>query len=163
MLIHSAFRLPHSMHSLLKMLPAMIRLSGDHEEVREQAVFAAWHAATGGSLDHNCRPFRLYQRMLIVAVRDQTWKRQMENESKGFIFKLNSLLGAPLVTYIEFRIHASHVEQMQPKPDDSFEFQRTRELTAELQPAAEQIKDEALREAFLRAAARCLERNGIEK
>ena len=151
------------MHSLLKMLPAMIRLAGDNEEVREQAVFAAWRAATGGSLENNCAPLRLYQRMLIVAVRDQTWKRQMEHESKVFIFKLNSLLGAPLVTYIEFRVYAAHVEKMQQQPDEAFEFHQTRELTAELQPAADRIKDEALREAFLRAAARCLERNGVEK
>ncbi|HZS07758.1 MAG TPA: DciA family protein [Blastocatellia bacterium] len=146
------------MYSLLKMLPAMIRLSGDNEEVREQAVFAAWHAATGGRLENACAPFHLYHRTLVVAIKDQNWKRQMERESKGFIFKLNSLLGAPLVTYIEFRLDPVHVEQSRQQPARSFEFHHTKELKEELKPAAEQIKDESLREAFLRAAARCLER-----
>ncbi|HWQ33042.1 MAG TPA: DciA family protein [Blastocatellia bacterium] len=146
------------MHSLLKMLPMMIRLSGDNEEVREQAVFAAWRAATGGKLDISCAPFRLYQRTLIVAIRDQMWKRQMEHESRGFIFKLNSLLGSPLVTYIEFRVDPHFVEQAQQRDAESFSFHHTSELEAELKPAAEQIRNDALRETFLRAAARCLER-----
>ena len=147
------------MQSLLKMLPTMIRLAGDHEEVREQAVFAAWHAATArGGLDSYCVPFRLYQRTLIVAVRERMWQRQMEYESKGIIFKLNSLLGAPLVTYIEFRIDPEYVAKAQPGTEPVFLFQHTQELEEELKPAAARIKNEELREAFLRAAARCLER-----
>jgi hypothetical protein len=66
------------MNSLLKMLPAMIRLSGDNEEVREQAVFAAWRAVTNYRLAHTCAPFRLYRKTLVVATKDPTWKTQME-------------------------------------------------------------------------------------
>jgi hypothetical protein len=148
------------MQSLLKMLPAMLRLSGDNEEVREQAVFAAWRAATGSRLSPACVPFRLYQRTLIIATRDQTWKRQMEQESKGFIFKLNSLLGAPLVTYIEFRIDPVSVAAAAQKDSSSVEFHHLDELEHELESAAEKIKDEKLREVFLRAAAKSLERKG---
>jgi hypothetical protein len=156
----SAIRHPPSaiVQSLLKMLPTMIRLSGDHEEVREQAVFTAWHVATGDQISHACAPFRLFQRTLVVAVKDATWKRHMERESKGFIFKLNSLLGAPLVTFIEFRTDPQHVAQAQKTPEPSREFHHTHELAEELKPAAEKIKNDALREAFLRAAAKCLER-----
>lgn len=146
------------MHSLLKLLPTMIRFAGDNEEVREQAVFAAWRAATGGKLDVTCAPFRLYQRTLVIALKDQMWKRQMEHEARGFIFKLNSLLGSPLVTYIEFRVDPHFVERAQQQGTQHFEFHHTRELEEELKGAAEQIRNDELRASFLRAAARCLER-----
>jgi hypothetical protein len=146
------------MNSLLKMLPAMIRLSGDNEEVREQAVFAAWRAATNYNLTQACAPFRLYRKTLVIATRDKTWKTQMERESSGLIFRLNSLLSAPLVTFIEFRIDEKFVEEVRPKEEQEFDFHHTKELADELEPAAHHIKDEALRETFLRAAARCLER-----
>lgn len=148
------------MQSLLKMLPAMLRLSGDNDEVREQAVFAAWRAATGSQLSNACVPFRLYRRTLIIATKDQTWKHQMEQESKGFIFKLNSLLGAPLVTYIEFRVDPTSVAALQKKNESPPEFHHLAELEHELEPAAEKIRDEKLREVFLRAAAKSLERKG---
>lgn len=146
------------MNSLLKMLPAMIQLSGDNEEVREQAVFAAWKATTNYQLSQACAPFRLYRKTLVIATKDLTWKTQMERESAGLIFKLNSKLGAPLVTFIEFRVDPHHVAQMRPKEADDFHFQHTDELVNELAANAAKIKDDALRETFLRAAARCLER-----
>ena len=55
------------MESLLKLLPMMIRLSGDNEEVREQAAFAAWRAAAGKGVMSACVPFRLYRKQLVVA------------------------------------------------------------------------------------------------
>ncbi len=146
------------MNSLLKMLPAMIRLSGDNEEVREQAVFAAWKAVTNYQLAQACAPFRLYRKTLVVATKDQTWKTQMERESPGWLFKLNSLLGAALVTFIEFRVDPKHVAESRPQAEREFEFHHTEELTNELALAAARIQDEGLRETFLRAAAKCLER-----
>jgi hypothetical protein len=150
------------MNSLLKMLPAMIQLSGDNEEVREQAVFAAWKATTNYQLAQTCAPFRLYRKTLVIATKDLTWKTQMERESSGLIFKLNSLLGAPLVTFIEFRVDPQHVEHMRPRAAYEFDFHHTNELIGELAATVAEIKDEALRETFLRAAARCLERKETE-
>lgn len=148
------------MQSLLKMLPSMIRLSGDNEDVREQAVFAVWRSVTGKQIAHACIPFRLYRKTLIVAAIDQTWKTQMERMSHGIVFRLNSMLGAPLVTYIEFRIDRNFVEKNRKKESHEFGFHHTAEIAAELRPDADKIKDESLRETFLRAAAKCLERRG---
>lgn len=150
------------MNSLLKMLPAMIKLSGDNEEVREQAAFAAWKATTNYQLSQACAPFRLYRKTLVIATKDLTWKTQMERESSGLIFKLNSLLSAPLVTFIEFRVDPQHVKQMRAHEPHDFEFQHTQEIVDELAATAATIKDEALRETFLRAAAKCLERKQTE-
>ena len=148
------------MNSLLKMLPAMIRLSGDNEEVREQAVFAAWRAVAGQQIAHNCAPFQLQQKHLVVAVLDATWKKQLQAVSGQYLFRINSLLGSPLVTLIEFRVNRKFVAAHQPPDAHPVEFTHLHELEEELQSSAACIKDEALREKFLRAAAKCLERRG---
>ena len=69
------------MNSLLKMLPMMLRLSGDNEEVREQAAFVAWRVTAGPQVAYNCVPFRLYQKRLVIAALDLAWKNQMERLS----------------------------------------------------------------------------------
>ena len=148
------------MDSLFNLLPMMIRLSGDHEEVREQAAFVAWRATTGEQLAHSCRPFRLFRKNLIIAVTDGTWKKQMESMSGQLIFRLNSLFGQPLVTLIEFRIDPRHVASAGGNPPQGFQFRQTQEIEAELKPAADRIRDDELRNLFLRAAAKYLERGG---
>jgi hypothetical protein len=148
------------MNSLLKMLPMMIRLSGDNEEVREQAAFVAWRAVSGPQVAYNCVPFRLYQRHLVIAALDLAWKNQMERLSGQYLFRINSLLGGPYVTFIEFRIDRETVLGSRPPDQKKFEWRRTGEIEAELMPAAGRIKDDSLREQFLRAAAKCLERTG---
>lgn len=150
------------MNSLLKLLPMMLRQSGDNEQVREQAAFAAWRAVAGTSLARSCVPFRLFQKQLVIAVQDQTWKTQMEAVAGEFLFRLNSLLGMPLVTFIEFRVDPHHVLNARQAGNDAqdFTFQHTAELADELSAAAAPIKDEALRAQFLRTAAKYLERTG---
>lgn len=146
------------MESLLRLLPMMIRLSGDNEDVREQAVFAAWRVAAGKGIANACVPFRLYRKQLIIAVLDQTWKKQLEKLAGEYLFRINSLLGAPMVTFIEFRVDRAHVLQSRGHDAKPFEFHHTEELTDELKASAEQIKDPELRAQFLRAAAKSLER-----
>src|SRR5262245_58018404 len=148
------------MNSLLKMLPMMLRLSGDNEEVREQAAFVAWRAVAGPQVAYNCVPFRLYQKRLIIATPDLAWKNQMEKLSGQYLFRLNSLLGGPYVTFIEFRIDRDTALASRPPDPKRVEWSRTEEIEAELAPAASRIKDDSLREQFLRAAAKCLERVG---
>jgi len=148
------------MNSLLKMLPVMIRLSGDNEEVREQAAFVAWRAVAGQQVAYNCIPFRLYQKHLVIAVLDLAWKKQMERLSGQYLFRINSLLGGAYVTFIEFRIDRKTVLESRTPDEKRFEFHHTEEIEAELRSAADHIKDESLREQFLRAAAKCLERRG---
>jgi hypothetical protein len=146
------------MESLLKLLPTMIRLSGDNEDVREQAVFAAWRVAAGKGVANGCVPFRLYEKQLIVAVLDQAWKKQLEALSGHYLHRINSLLGAQMVTFIEFRLDRDFVLKARSHDAKTYEFQHTEELKEELQSSAANIKDPELRETFLRAAAKSLER-----
>ncbi len=146
------------MESLLKLLPTMIRLSGDNEEVREQAVFAAWRVAAGKGVASGCAPFRLYNKQLVVAVLDQAWKKQLESLSSQYLFRINSLLGVQMVTFIEFRVDRDFVLKARGHDAHEREFHHTEELKEELKSSAEEIHDPELREAFLRAAAKSLER-----
>jgi hypothetical protein len=146
------------MDSMLKMLPLIVRLSDD-QELREQAAFTAWNAVSGTQLSGVCKPFRLYQKNLIVATLDKTWKKELERIASSMLFKLDSLLGAPLVTFIEFRVDPRYVQRAQHATPGRYRFRRTKELEKELKPLADQIGSESLRRSFLNAAARCIERS----
>ena len=149
------------MDSLLKLLPMIVRLS-DNEEVREQAAFIAWNAISAPQLGGVCRPFRLYQKTLIVATLDKTWKKELERIASSMLFKLDSLLGAPLITFVEFRVDPRHIQRAQSQKPSHYKFRRTKELEKELKPFADQISNESLRRSFLSAAARCIERSEIK-
>lgn len=150
------------MESLLKLLPTMIRLSGDNEDVREQAVFAAWRVAAGKGVASGSTPFRLYDKQLIVAVLDQFWKKQLESLASHYLFRINSLLGEPMVSFIEFRLDRDFVLKARGHDARGYEFKHTEELAEELKESAEEIKDPELRKAFLRAATKSLERKNPE-
>lgn len=139
------------MESLLHMLPTMIRLAGDQDEVREQASFVAWRLSAGTQLTQTCRPFRLYRTTLVVAVTNETWKKQMESMSKTLLFKINQLLGQQVVTFIEFRLDPDHVAAGLPRKEPRENHEAKPD--ADLEAAASRIKDAELRDLFLRAAS----------
>jgi hypothetical protein len=142
------------MESLLQLLPEMIRLAGDQDEVREQACFVAWKVTAGSQLSQTCRPFRLYRKTLVIAVLDETWKKQLESMSRVYVFKLNALLGQTTVTFIEFRVDADHVRA--GRTQEAEREVTTVEPQPDLRVAAAGIKDESLRELFLRVATRSI-------
>ena len=146
------------MHELLRLLPALLRHADDSPQAREYAAFAAWSAAAGEGVRRMCEPIRLDARRLLVATVDQTWKTQLDRLSPQVIFKLNSLLGAPVVTQITYRIDPAFVARAHgpaPPPVAIGDVEaQARELAAE----AGVIADPELRAAFLRAAGRCLAR-----
>ena len=120
------------MESLLKLLPMMVRLSGNNEDVREQAVFAAWRVAAGKGVAGGCAPFRLYDKQLIVAVLDHAWKKQLESLASEYLYRVNSLLGAQMITFIEFRQDREFVLKARGHDAREFEFHHTEELKEEL-------------------------------
>src|ERR687889_1083180 len=92
------------MDDLIHALPKLLRAAGEAEEVAEAAAFVAWRRVAGEALRTSAVPFRLYRKTLVVAVPDITWRRQLEEVSGQLVFRLNSLLGQAVVTYIEFRV-----------------------------------------------------------
>jgi predicted nucleic acid-binding Zn ribbon protein len=145
------------MTDLLKLLPQMLRHAGDSDEAREQAVFAAWSAAVGSPVRKATMPVRLERKTLIVAVSDSNWRAQLSRIRGQALFKMNSLLGAPTVTSIEFVINPELVVR-QTERASQVTFIAPDLQALQLKPDAERIPDPDIRDVFLRAAGKCLER-----
>ncbi len=145
------------MDDLFRALPELLRAAGDAEEVAEAAAFVAWRRVAGAQLRGQAVPFRLYRKTLTVAVADTTWQRQLEQVCGQMLFRINSLLGQPVVTYIEFRVDPQTVrverarlraQEVDRVAQERRALHRARALTE----AARAIHDEDLRQRFLLAA-----------
>jgi hypothetical protein len=152
------------MDDLIRALPKLLRAAGEAEEVAEAAARVAWRRAAGTALRGQAVPFRLYRKTLIVAVADTTWKKQLEAMSGQLLFRLNSLLGLPVVTYIEFRIDPATVRAEREAISSSEsnvaeqEQRALKSATGKVLNAADAIHDEDLRRRFLLAAGSCIDR-----
>jgi len=151
------------MDDLFQALPKILRAAGESEEVSEAAAFAAWRRVAGEALRGCAIPFRLYRKTLVVSVPDATWRKQLEQMSPQLLFRLNSLLGQALVTYIEFRVDPQTINAERARLRQSHYERLEREEDAlsrarELDEAASAIQDEELRRRFLLAAGSCMNR-----
>jgi predicted nucleic acid-binding Zn ribbon protein len=148
------------MDKLFKTMPAVLRAAGASEEVSEAACIAAWRHAVGEGLSAHTVPVQLRNKTLIVAVADNIWQRQLEQMRGQLLFRLNSLLGEPLVKSIEWRVdpttlaRRAAVTATGPQGHDSSDYR----VPAELLQAAAGIADVELRRAFLGAATSCVRR-----
>jgi predicted nucleic acid-binding Zn ribbon protein len=142
---------------LLSIVPQMLRKAADSDEAREQAVCAAWVVAVGGPIRKVTAPIRLERKTLIVAVPDATWRAQLMSMRGQALFKLNSLLGSPLVTMIEYVVNPGLIVQDSSAPQEVKFTAPEKQVTA-LREQADRIPDPEIREIFLRAAGKCLER-----
>ncbi len=151
------------MDDLLRVLPKFLRAAGETEEILEAAAMIAWRRVAGDGLRGQAVPFRLYRKTLIVAVADTTWQKQLEKVSGQLLFRLNSLLGQAVVTYIEFRIDPETVRVERAKwaneiDREALERRALENASGQISDAAEAITDEQLRRRFLLAAGSCIER-----
>jgi hypothetical protein len=152
------------MDDLIRTLPKLLRAAGETEEVLEAAALVAWRRVAGEGLRAQAVPFRLYRKTLIVAVADATWQKQLEAMSGQLLFRLNSLLGQAVVTYIEFRVDPKTVraerEAAQAVAANRVEQERRafKSVSGDIAVAADAIHDEDLRRRFLLAACSCIER-----
>lgn len=156
------------MDDLIRTLPKLLRAAGETEEVLEAAALVAWRRVAGEGLRAQAVPFRLYRKTLIVAVLDTAWQKQLEAMSGQLLFRLNSLLGQAVVTYIEFRIDPKTVRaemaRLQVRETNRLEQERRalQSATGEIATAADAIHDDDLRRKFLLAAGSCIERRERE-
>ena len=152
------------MDDLIRTLPKLLRAAGETEEILEAAALVAWRRVAGEGLRTQAVPFRLYRKTLIVAVADTTWQKQLEAVSGQLLFRINSLLGQAVVTFIEFRIDPKTVRAeraaAQAEETDRIEQERRamRSVSGEISTAAGAIHDEDLRRRFLLAAGSCIDR-----
>ena len=145
------------MNQLIKSLPTILRAAGDSEEVAEAAAIAAWKHAAGDGLKGRAVPVKLETRTLTVAVADAIWQKQLNSMRGQLMFRVNTILGQPLVSAIEFvidpKLAKAQTEQEKPK-----EELLDNELPLELWSAANAIHDKELRKSFLKTALLSLKR-----
>lgn len=147
------------MNQLIKSLPGVLRAAGDSAEVAEAAAIAAWKHAAGDGLKEHAVPLKLENRTLTVAVADAIWQKQLNSMRGQLLFRINSILGEPIVCLLHFVVDPNlakpHVEQseQQEEPLDN-------EVPLELWSAANAIQDKELRKKFLRTALLSLRHKG---
>jgi hypothetical protein len=144
------------MEALIRALPKLISAAGDSEEVAEVAARIAWRRTAGDPLCQHAVPFRLFRTVLVIAVSDAVWQKQMAALSGQLLSRLNAMLGQGAITYIEFRIDPETVEKERAahryiaNPVAAEDVLGS--IPKELALAAKAIPDEALRRRFLLAA-----------
>ncbi len=148
------------MDNLIKTLPRILQAAGDSPEVAEAACMAAWKHAAGGGLRDHAVPLGLRGKTLVIGVADTTWQKQLQSLSGQLLFRVNSILGQPLVTFVDFRVAPNAVANA---GGPQYASRTSRELdpatvSVELVTAAAEIKDKDLRRAFLGAAMSCINR-----
>ena len=90
------------MNQLIKSLPGVLRAAGDSDEVAEAAAIAAWKHAAGDGLKEHAVPLGLQDRTLQIAVADTVWQKQLHSMRGQMLFRVNSLLGQPIVGALQF-------------------------------------------------------------
>ena len=149
------------MNQLIKSLPGVLRASGNAEEVAQAAAIAAWKHAAGDGLKDHAVPVKLEHRTLTVAVADVIWQKQLHAMRGQMMFRVNSILGQPIVSAIEFVIDPEIVKAL-PELPKSADEPLDNEVPLELWSAANAIHDKELRKSFLKTAMASLKRKAAK-
>ncbi len=144
------------MNQLIKSLPQVLRASGNVAEVAEAAALAAWKHAAGDGLKEHAVPLRLEHRTLTVAVADRIWQKQLTSMRGQLLYRVNTILGQPLVSAFNFVIDRERVKPRVEQPEQ--EEPLDNEVPLELWSAANTIHDKELRKTFLKTALLSLKR-----
>jgi len=144
------------MNQLIKSLPGVLRASRNSPEVAEAAAIAAWKHAAGEGLKDRAVPVKLENRKLVVAVADTIWQKQLRSMRGQLLFRINSILGQPVVGEIEFVIDPKLAMPAEQQAQENEPLDN--EVPLELWSAANAIRDKELRRSFLKAAMHSLKR-----
>ncbi len=147
------------MIALGRLLPKVVRESGDAPEAVRLCVFAAWANAAGPATRRVATPVEYDGRTLHVATVDANWCTQLERLAPKFLFRINEGLGARLVTRVTHRVDEIAVIASRGEEQQSIEVEGVEEYKRLLEPDVAVIGDPELREQFLRMAALCLARH----
>jgi hypothetical protein len=143
------------MEQLIKSMPAILRATSASEDVAQVACIAAWNHVVGEGMRAQTAAIGIENRELIVAVNDQIWQKQLQTMLGQLRFRINAVLGQPLISGIKLRIQPEAITKKRANE----QRQRTGEnLPEDIREAAASINDPKLRQAFLGAAESCLER-----
>jgi len=134
-----------------------LRAAGNAEEVAQAAAIAAWKHAAGDGLKGHAVPVKLENRTLTVAVADAIWQKQLHAMRGQMLFRVNSILGQPIVSAIEFVVDPK-VAKARADSSKPAEQPLDNEVPLEIWSAANAIHDKELRKSFLKTAIAALKR-----
>jgi len=138
------------MNQLIKSLPGVLRAAGDSTEVAEAAAIAAWKHAAGDGLKEHAIPLKLENRTLTIAVADAIWQKQLHSMRGQLLFRVNTILGKPLVGALDFVIDPKLAKPPVEREQEAELLDN--EVPLELWSAASAIQDKELRKKFLKTA-----------
>ena len=150
------------MNQLIKSLPTILRAAGDSEEVAEAAAIAAWKHAAGDGLKDHAVPVKLENRTLTVSVADVIWQKQLHSMRGQLLFRVNTILGQPIVSAIAFVVDPK-LAIAQAEQQKSQEEPLDNKVPLELWSAANAIHDKELRKSFLKTATLSLRRRASKE
>ena len=145
------------MNQLIKSLPTVLRASGNSAEVAEAAAIAAWKHAAGDGLKEHAVALKLENRTLTVAVADPIWQKQLTAMRGQLLYRVNTILGQPLVSAFNFVIDRERAKSRLEQAACEEEL-LDNEVPLELWSAANTIHDKQLRKNFLKTALLSLKR-----
>jgi hypothetical protein len=134
------------------------RLFGSSPERRLALVRCAWLAVVGPELARRTEVVSLDGAQLRVRVPDAAWQRTLFRMRGDILARLRAIAGAAAPRSLGFVQGKVKEEEAPPLPPTPTPTPRAAEPSAALVAAAAGIQDEALRAAFLAAAARYLGR-----
>jgi len=145
------------MNQLIKSLPPVLKAAGDSAEVAEAAAIAAWKHAAGDGLKDHAIALKLENRTLTIAVADPIWQKQLTSMRGQLLFRINSILGQPVVSALDFAIDPKLAK---PRTEQTSQAKEPldNEVPLELWSAANTIHDKDLRKSFLKTALLALKR-----
>jgi len=145
------------MNQLIKSLPQVLKAAGSSAEVAQVAAIAAWKHAAGDGLKEHAVALKLENRMLTIAVADPIWQKQLTAMRGQLLYRINTILGQPLVSAFEFVIDPK-LAKASVKPANEQDNPLDNEVPLELWSAANAIHDKELRKSFLKTALLSLKR-----
>lgn len=92
------------MERLFAAIPSILKGLEPTEDVTEAVVFAAWRQAAGELIGSRTTPLGFGNKRLVVAVEDETWRRNLKELSPQLVAKINESLGHGTVAFIEFSV-----------------------------------------------------------
>jgi|ERR1035437_1633389 hypothetical protein len=145
------------MERLFGAIPSALADLGKNKEVKQALVFAAWNRCAGAEIRKRSAPLEFFEKRLVVAVVDETWRAHLEDLAPQMVAKMNGHLGHNTVKFIEMRLdrsaHRAHGRNLATGANIE-----APEVPLSVERAAETIANERLREVFLSAAASDLAR-----
>ena len=134
--------------SLKDILPGTIEELGISEQLKRAAAFAAWRAIAAALPAHAraARPIRFQQGTLVVEAPSSAAVHELHMRTPQLMRELNTRMGRPLVTKLEFRVRGQRPTSRpaigvvsQPTPETS-----SRKAALQNDPAREQRLRQAI-------------------